>query len=114
MTCKEQSNYMRFVTSQQIPNEESRVLVGDLPEGITQNEIHIHFQRKKNRGGEIKEVKLLSESEALVVFKDPKGMFHVILFPVLNFLDVLRHNYDVSIYIPALFICLFLPYCNEF
>ena len=50
------------------------VLVSGLPEGSTQNGVHIHFQKKKNGGGEIKEVKLWPEkNEAVVVFKDIQG-----------------------------------------
>ena len=55
-------------------DEFRKVLVSGLPEGTTQNSVHIHFQKKKNGGGEIKEVKLRPEkNEATVVFKDIEG-----------------------------------------
>ncbi|CAB4023542.1 poly [ADP-ribose] polymerase 14-like isoform X2 [Paramuricea clavata] len=53
--------------------ESGTVLVSGLPEGVTENGVHIHFQKKKNGGGEIKEVILLSaKKEAIVVFEDMK------------------------------------------
>ena len=49
-------------------------MVSDIPEGITESNLHIHFQRKKNGGGEIQVVKFLpGRREALVVFEDPDG-----------------------------------------
>ncbi len=63
--------------------KESRtVLVSGLPEGATENGVHIHFQKKKNSGGEILSVKLFPEKkEAIVVFEDPEGLsvLHVIV-----------------------------------
>ena len=56
-------------------NESATVLVSGLPEGVTENGIHIHFQKKKNGGGEIKEVKLLpGKKEATVEFEDIAGL----------------------------------------
>ena len=50
------------------------VLVSGLPEGITENGVYIHFQKKKNGGGEIKEVKLQpGKSVATVVFENIEG-----------------------------------------
>ena len=52
------------------------VLVTGLPEGTTQNSVHIHFQKKKNGGGEIKEVQFHPETnEAIVVFEEIEGQF---------------------------------------
>jgi hypothetical protein len=31
-------------------------VVSGLPEGATENGVHIHFQKKKNGGGEVKKV----------------------------------------------------------
>ena len=43
------------------------VLVSDLPEGTTENGVHIHFQKKKNGGGEIKTVTLVPEKNVATV-----------------------------------------------
>ena len=57
-----------------VPKEARTVLVSELLKNITENDITIHFQRKKNSGGEVKEVELFSDKhEALVVFEDHKG-----------------------------------------
>ena len=50
------------------------VLVTGLPAGTTENGVHIHFQKKKNGGGEIKDVKLQPDKNtATVVFEDIDG-----------------------------------------
>ena len=49
------------------------VSVSDLPEGTSESDVHIHFQKNKN-GGEVEKVTLLQEkNKALVVFEDPEG-----------------------------------------
>ena len=54
--------------------EERTIVVSGFPEGTTQNTIHIHFQREKNKGGEVEGVILLPEKkEAFVIFEDPRG-----------------------------------------
>lgn len=50
------------------------VLVSGLHEGITENHVHIHFQRKKNGGGEVKKLMLLPGKKAMVVFEDIQGL----------------------------------------
>ena len=50
------------------------VLVSDLPEGASESDVHIHFQKNRNGGGEVEKVVLLQEkNKALVVFEDPEG-----------------------------------------
>ena len=59
----------------EISKQESAVLVSGLPEGVTENGVHIHFQKKKNGGGEIKKVRLLPEkNEAIVIFESLEGL----------------------------------------
>ena len=55
--------------------EKSRtILVSNLPDGVTEGDVHIHFQKKKNGGGEVEKVTVLPEGNtALVVFEDPEG-----------------------------------------
>ena len=54
--------------------KESRtVTVSGLPEGSTENSVHIHFQKRKNGGGEVEEVEMLGEGKAMVTFEDPRG-----------------------------------------
>jgi hypothetical protein len=67
---------MNEETSEQPGTPEEKfgtVLVSGLPEGATENALHIHFQKKKNGGGEVKEVKLLQGKKAIVVFEDIEG-----------------------------------------
>ena len=56
-------------------SEKSRtIFVSGLPEGVTESDVRIHFQKKKNGGGEVKQVTVLPErNTALVVFEDPEG-----------------------------------------
>ena len=50
------------------------VSVSDLPEGTSESDVHTHFQKNKNGGGEVEKVTLLQEkNKALVVFEDPEG-----------------------------------------
>ena len=51
-----------------------KILVSGLPDGTAKNSVHIHFQKKKNGGGEIERITLLNEGKALVLFEDPKGL----------------------------------------
>ncbi|CAB4043974.1 poly [ADP-ribose] polymerase 14-like isoform X1 [Paramuricea clavata] len=56
-----------------VGKEERTILVSELPEGIPKNTIHIHFQRKKNNGGEVEDTVLLpGGKQAWVIFEDPK------------------------------------------
>ena len=55
-------------------NETKTISVSGLPEGSTKSSVHIHFQKKKNGGGEIEKVELLEQGKAIVVFEDPQGM----------------------------------------
>ena len=50
----------------------AKVLVFGLPEGVTENRIHIHFQKEKNGGGNVEYV-VMYKGRALVVFEDPEG-----------------------------------------
>lgn len=55
--------------------ESGRILVSGLPEGVTENNIYIHFQKKKNGGGDIDKVELLpGGKQAMVTFEDCQGL----------------------------------------
>ena len=54
--------------------EARTIMVFGLPEDATEKGLYIHFQRKKNGGGEIEEITLLPGEKALIVFEDPKGL----------------------------------------
>ena len=60
----------------EIWNKESgRIFVSGLPEGVTENNIYIHFQKKKNGGGDIEKVELLPGGKhAMVMFEDCQGL----------------------------------------
>ena len=49
------------------------ILVSDLPDEVTESSVHIHFQKKKNGGGEVEKVEMLGEGKARVVFEKPEG-----------------------------------------
>ena len=52
-----------------------RIFVSELPEGITENTIYIHFQKKRNGGGDIEKVELLPGGKnAMVTFEDCQGL----------------------------------------
>ena len=51
------------------------VVVEGLPSGTTENEIVIYFQKKKNNGGDVEDVKLnMQDGEATVLFESSDGM----------------------------------------
>ena len=62
---------------------ESTVMVSGLPERSTENSVHIHFQKKKNGGDDIKKVEMLGEGKARVTFEDPQGRFYCISYLLL-------------------------------
>ena len=49
------------------------VLVCGLPDEVTENNVCIYFQKKKNGGGEVKKVEMLGEGKARVVFEEREG-----------------------------------------
>ena len=53
-----------------------KVLVTGLPEGVTENSVYIHFQKKKNGGGEIEAVTFVGGGKAMILFEDPEGLLH--------------------------------------
>ena len=59
------------------------ILVSGLPEGVTENTVHIHFQKKKNGGDNVEKVTLLAGGKATVVFENPKGLLimKLMVFP---------------------------------
>ena len=82
-------NVRRLVTEKMSGNRESAtVIVSDLPEESTENSVHIHFQKRKNRGGEVKKVEMLEEGKAKVTFEDPQGRFHYMNFIFMQLLGL--------------------------
>ena len=53
--------------------EARTILVSGFHKEATENSIYIHFQKKKNGGGEIEKVELKGEGKAMVTFEDPEG-----------------------------------------
>ena len=50
------------------------IIISDIPDGITETNVLLHFQKKSKGGGEVNEVKLFSEHRtALVVFEETQG-----------------------------------------
>ena len=56
---------------QDIPS--NRVIVRNLSPSTREETITIHFQRKRNGGGEVEGVRLLSEGVAVVTFEKSEG-----------------------------------------
>ena len=61
--------------------EARTVSVSGLPDGVTENTVIIHFQKKKNGGGEVEKVQMLGEGKAIVVFEVPEGRSDCV-FPI--------------------------------
>ena len=51
------------------------VEISGLPVGCTKNSVLIHFQKRKNGGGEVEKVEMLGQGNARVIFEDPQGRF---------------------------------------
>ena len=64
--------------------EARTISVSGLPEDVTEKGLLIHFQKKKNRGGDIEKTTLLPGGKALVVFEDPEGK-HVLSYHIISF-----------------------------
>ena len=52
---------------------ERTILVSGLPDSATSKRVTMHFQKRKNGGGDIKEVKMLGQGNAKVTFEDRTG-----------------------------------------
>ena len=79
--------------------ETRTISVSGLPEGSTENSVYIHFQKKKNGGGEIEKVELQEQGKAIVVFEDPQGRLKTLLkmfqryggYSFFHFASIYRH-----------------------
>ena len=49
------------------------IVVSNVPESVSESAIQIHFQKKKNGGGDIEKVVVLPDNKALVVFENDEG-----------------------------------------
>ena len=49
------------------------VVAKGIPAGVTESDLRIHFQRRKNGGGEVESVSMGKQS-AVITFEDPEGM----------------------------------------
>ena len=49
------------------------VVAKGIPAGVTENDLQINFQRRKNGGGEVESVSMGKQS-AVITFEDPEGM----------------------------------------
>lgn len=68
----ERSMLRRWKTFHQ-ENNTSSVIVKNLSPATAKETIIIHFQKRKNGGGEIESVRLLSEGVAVVEFETSQG-----------------------------------------
>ena len=76
-------NVEKLTNSESSGEKESTVIVSGLPKGCTENSVHIHFQKRKNGGGDIHKVEMLGEGKARVTFEDPEGRFYCISYLLL-------------------------------
>ena len=62
------------------------VIVSKIPQGVTENELTIHFQRRRNGGGEVESVSMMKQS-AVITFEDPKGTStsSLVFSPILSY-----------------------------
>ena len=60
--------------------EARQILVSGFHKDATENNIYIHFQKKKNGGGEVEKVELKGEGKAIVTFEDPEGALTLSIF----------------------------------
>ena len=67
--------------------EVGAVMVSRLPEGVTENSVHIHFQKKKNGGGEIEKVIMLGKGKAVVLFEKLAGTWFVDILEFISYLN---------------------------
>ena len=58
---------------QNVEKGKRKVLVSGLSEGITENAVKIHFQKKRNGGGDVEKVNLLKDGFAEIVFEKAEG-----------------------------------------
>ena len=54
-------------------NPERTVVVSNFPAGVGEDELKIHFQKKKNGGGDVCEV-VIYGNIAFVIFDSPEGL----------------------------------------
>ena len=55
------------------------IRVSNLPDEATESHVKIYFQRKKNGGGEVTEVRMIPNShEALVMFEEEEGKIPIL------------------------------------
>ena len=72
----EKENVEKLRNKESSGEKESRtVMVSGLPEGSTENSDHIHFQKRKNGGGEIQKVEMLGQGKdnKTCIFSDNVG-----------------------------------------
>ena len=73
-TGTEKENMEKSRNRESSGEKESRtVMISGLPEGSIEKSVHIHFQKKKNGGGEVNNVDVLREGKAMITFEDPQG-----------------------------------------
>ena len=48
------------------------VVAKGIPVGVTERDLTIHFQRRRNGGGEVESVTM--EQSAVITFEDPEGI----------------------------------------
>ena len=56
-----------------VENLARTVVISNIPQEITEDEIHIYFQRSKHGGGEVDDIWMVKEGEAVIVFENPEG-----------------------------------------
>ncbi|PFX27331.1 uncharacterized protein LOC111327799 [Stylophora pistillata] len=57
------------------------VVISNIPRQITKDEIHIHFQKSKNGGGEVDDIWMTKDGKAVIVFESPEVADGVLKHP---------------------------------
>ena len=92
--------------------ESTTVEVSGLPVGCTKSSVLIHFQKRKNGGGEVEKAEMLRQGKARVIFQDPRGRFPMVwlawiliiysscsqTFKTIHYKHVNNADYDIKIF----------------
>ena len=89
--------------------EQRSLVVQNLPQKVTKQEITIHFQKIKNGGGDVDKVTMIGENIAVVTFDEREGKydwFNLSYF-ILNSYKILSHAKKDTAYLRSKSHCVF-------
>jgi hypothetical protein len=54
--------------------EQTSVVITNVPQGILKQDLFIHFQKESNGGGEVNDLLMLEDCKAVVIFDEQEGL----------------------------------------